>query len=90
MKSVRWTAYARKKIALREIDTNEVEQTVENPEQVVEGSPPRKIYMRRYHDVVLNVTLLLRVVVEPAAEELVVVTVYKTSKIEKYLKGAAP
>ncbi len=33
---------------------------------------------------------LLRVVVEPAAEELDVVTVYKTSKVEKDLKGTAP
>jgi len=45
--------------------------------------------MRRYHDIALDAMMLLRVVVEPAAEDLVVVTVYKTSKVEKYLKGIA-
>ena len=90
MKAVRWISYARKKIALREIDATEVEQTLANPERVVEGAAPRQIYMRRYHDVALDALMLLRVVVEPAANELVVATVYKTSKVEKYLKGIGP
>ncbi len=72
------------------MDAAEVEEALANPERVIEGAAPRKIYMRRYHDRLLQATMLLRVVVEPEAEELVVVTVYKTSKIEKYLKGTAP
>jgi hypothetical protein len=38
----------------------------------------------------LRTELLLRVVVEEAAEEFVVVTLYKTSKFKKYEKGSLP
>jgi len=42
--------------------------------------------MRVYFDPVLQKEMLLRVVVEETADELVVVTVYKTSQIDRYLK----
>jgi len=42
--------------------------------------------MRRYFDEILQQTMLLRVFVEEKAEEIVVVTVYKTSQINRYLK----
>jgi hypothetical protein len=44
--------------------------------------------MRRYFDDTLSRQMLLRVVIEETASELVVVTAYKTSQVEKYLKGA--
>ena len=68
MKALPWTSYARKKIALTEIDGAEVEQTLANPDHVAEGAAPRQIYMRRYHDIAFDAMMLLRVVVEPAAE----------------------
>jgi len=46
--------------------------------------------MGRYHDAVLGQEMLMRVVVEDAPEEMVVVTVYKTSQIQRYLKGLIP
>lgn len=41
--------------------------------------------MGRYFDPILNEELLLRIVVEETASEIVVVTVYKTSQFRKYL-----
>jgi hypothetical protein len=43
--------------------------------------------MRRYFDPVLKREMLLRVVVEETIGETSVVTVYKTSRMDKYLKG---
>ena len=84
MKRIRWTNYARKKAARREVPDEEVEKTVTNPDSTAPGRPPRQILMRRYVDGVLGVEMLLRVVVEESAEESVIVTLYKTSKFAKY------
>jgi hypothetical protein len=40
--------------------------------------------MRRYFDDVLRTEILLRVVVEETESDITVVTVYKTSKFDKY------
>jgi hypothetical protein len=46
--------------------------------------------MRRYFDQVLQQEMLLRVVIEESGAEAVVITVYKTSQIARYLKGVQP
>ena len=84
MKPIRWTSHARKKIASREMSESEVQQTLRQPDSVAPGRPPRRIFMRRYFDEVLQAEMLLRVVVEETDEELAVVTLYKTSKFGKY------
>lgn len=71
----------------REIDREEVERTLRNPEFIVPSYEGRQVYMRRYQDAVLGQEMLLRVVVDEMENERVVVTVYKTSRIERYLKG---
>jgi hypothetical protein len=43
--------------------------------------------MRRYFDRSLHQEMLMRMIVEETTDEIVVVTLYKTSQIEKYLKG---
>jgi hypothetical protein len=43
--------------------------------------------MRRYHDQELQQEMLLRVIVEDAIDEVIVITVYKTSQINRYLRG---
>ncbi len=43
--------------------------------------------MRRCFDQALGQPMLLRIVVEDAADETVVITVYKTSQINRYLRG---
>ncbi len=84
MKPIRWTPHAGKKIASREISRREVEQTILHPDSVAPGRPPRRVFMRRYRDDVLRTEMLLRVIVEETRVELVVVTLYKTSKFRKY------
>ena len=46
--------------------------------------------MRRYFDMVLQREMLLRIIVEETEDEIVVVTIYKTSQIDKYVKGLVP
>ena len=43
--------------------------------------------MRTYFDAILKQEMLLRVIVEKTDAELIVVTVYKTSQIKRYMKG---
>jgi hypothetical protein len=90
MKPIRWSPHARKKLAAREIDKREVEETLAHPDSVAPGRPPRRVFTRRYRDAVLRTEMLLRVVVEEDAEAFVIVTIYKTSKFRKYEKGFLP
>jgi hypothetical protein len=88
MKPIRWSPHARKKAAKREVQKNEVERTITRPDSIVPGQSRRRIFMRRYFDVILETEMLLRVVVEETDTELTVVTLYKTSKFAKYEGGA--
>jgi uncharacterized protein DUF4258 len=87
MKPIRWSAHARKKAAKREVQQNEVERTVAQPDSIAPGQGRRSIFMRRYFDAILETEMLLRVVVEETDKELTVVTLYKTSKFAKYESG---
>lgn len=87
MKAIRWTAHARDNVADRGIDRSEAEQAVTHPEMVRPGQPGRQVFMRRYFDKPLGQEMLLRVIIEETEAELVVVTAYKTSQVDKYLKG---
>jgi uncharacterized protein YuzE len=60
MKPIRWTPHVRKKMGSREVSEAEVEQTIRQPAAVIEGRPPRRIFMRRYFDEVLQTEMLLR------------------------------
>ena len=84
MKAIRWTQHAVQELARREVSREEAEQTQAAPDRFVPGKPPRVIYQRRYQDALLGEEMLLRLVVEETEMELVVVTLYKTSKIRKY------
>ena len=87
MKTIRWTAHARKRVALREVSIEEVEQTLTQPDSIVAGHPPRRVFMRRYFDDVLDAEMLMRVVAEETDVEMAVITFYKTSKFKKYEGG---
>ena len=90
LKPIRWSSHALKNLADREIPRPEAEKTLASPEVVVPGDPARRIFMRRYQDTRLGQEMLMRAVVEEKAEEMLVITVYITSKISKYLKGTTP
>ena len=90
MKSIRLSEHAVTSLTDRGIDRAEVERTLTEPDAVEPGHAGRKVYMRRYHDTVLDQAMLLRVIVEETETEIVVVTVYKTSHMDRYLKGKQP
>ena len=85
MKPIRWTSHALDELAARDVSRAEAERTLTAPDRITAGRPPRLIYQRPYHDTLLGQQMLLRVVVEETALELTVVTLYKTSKLGKYL-----
>jgi hypothetical protein len=87
MKPIRFSLHARLNLRDREISEEEVERALQQPEFVTPGYANREIYMRRYQDGVLAQEMLLRVIVEETETERVIVTVHKTSQIERYLKG---
>ncbi len=90
MKSIRWTFHALQNLVDREIERVEADRTIAQPEFIVPGQPPRLVYMRRYFDSLLQQEMLLRVVIEETIGEIVVVSVYKTSQIDRYLRGLVP
>jgi hypothetical protein len=90
VKPLRWTSHALEALVDRDIDRAEVEQTISPPELSVVDRPLRAVLMRQYFDARLGSQMLPRDVVEDTPDERVVVTVYKSSKIAKYLKRTAP
>ena len=90
MKPIRWTPHALQNLVDREIERAEADRTLAQPEFIVPGQPPRLVYMRRYLDSLLQQEMLLRVIIEETIGEIVVVSVYKTSQIDRYLKGLVP
>jgi hypothetical protein len=87
MKPIRWTTHAQVKTANREIERVEAEMAVRQPDATAPAGPQRQFHQRRYFDPTLQAEMLLRVLVEETDAELVVVTLYKTSKFKKYEGG---
>ncbi len=83
----RFLPHALANLADREIERAEVERALAEPDVVAQGHGGRQIYMRRYYDGVLNREMLLRVIIERDADDLVVITLYKTSQIDRYLNA---
>ena len=71
----------------RHIEISDVENTLNAPDMVAIDPPLRAVFMRRYFASDLGREMLLRVVVEETSTERVIITVYRTSQIERYLKG---
>jgi hypothetical protein len=90
MKPVHWTLHGRIEQGRRGIDSAEVEKTLQFPDAIVPATPPRVVYQRRYFDSARSEEMLLRVFVEETDAELIVVTLYKTSKLAKYTPGDSP
>jgi hypothetical protein len=90
MNPVRWSTHALANLAEREIDRAEAERALAAPDRVTLGHGGRQLLLRRYDDPLLRQPMLLCVVVEDTPGGPVVVTVYKTSKLDKYLQRGTP
>ena len=72
-----------------ETEREHADRTLAAPELIVPGQIGRKVYMCRYFDTHLRQEMPLRLLEETIAET-VVVTLYKTSQIERYMRGRTP
>lgn len=79
--------HAADKLAERGIDRIEAERTILMPTATKQGHGDRTVYLRKYLDRALGQTMLLCVVTELDVDTVVIVTAYKTSRLDKYLKG---
>jgi hypothetical protein len=76
------TDHARQEARRRQIPLEWIEATLAQPEQVAIGTNGRKVFQSRV--VAEGKAYLVRLIVEDWHRPPVVVTVYRTSKIEKY------
>ena len=76
------TDHAKEESQRRQIPLKWIESTMAQPEQVISGTNRRKVFQSRI--VADGKTYLVRLVVEDWHRPPVIVTVYRTSKIEKY------
>jgi Domain of unknown function (DUF4258) len=90
MKPIAYTAHAEENLVARSIRREDVEQAVREADQLEESPPSRKVASKRYMDHLLGQEMLLRVITEEQAGCILVITLYKTSKIGKYLNRITP
>ncbi len=90
MKPILWTVHALQNLVDREISRQEADLALQAPEFIVPAQSARQVFMRRYFDTGLQQEMLLRIVVKETSTNLVVITLYKTSQITRYLRGLAP
>lgn len=76
------TEHARAEMLRRRILYQWIEATMAAPEQIVDGYGGRMVYQSRFKS--SDKMYLIRLVVELRRETPVIVTLYKTSKIQKY------
>jgi hypothetical protein len=81
------TPHAEEQIVFRKLSRERVIEVATNPQQIVAASLGRSVAQSRYQ--VQGKEYLLRVLIEDRTEERWVITVYPTSKISKYWRGAA-
>lgn len=86
---IRWSPHAVGNLHLRHLTPEDVERTLRQPDATAPGRlPDRTIFMRRYHDILLDKPMLLLVAVEDTPTERVILTVFSTSRPNRYLRGA--
>lgn len=83
MKKISWHGHAKQRLWERSIDSKIVLLTIREPEQVFTKGK-FKVLHRRYYEIGHRKHYLLRVFIEESIHEIVVYSVYKTSKIDKY------
>ena len=78
------TEHADFEMQRRQIPLSLVQRVVQEPQQIVPSRKGRLIYQSRFFDEQEDKEMLLRVVLDIEGDDFWVVTVYKTSRIEKY------
>ena len=81
----RLSTHAKEEIERRKIPQAWVESVLERPDQVVPERGVLKVYQSKWD--IGGRIFLVRVIVDDGVDPAVVVTVYRTTKIEKYWKN---
>lgn len=81
----RFSKHAESEVVLRQIPRELVEEVLRQPQQIVPERPPKKAYQSQV-DFGGGRIFLLRVIVDDTIEPAMVVTLYRTKKINKYWK----
>lgn len=76
--------HAANEMRRRRIDEGQIRLVLSSPDQTIKIVSGRIIYQKRLYEKDKNKEYLHRVIVDPAGKPPVVVTAYRTSKIEKY------
>ena len=79
-----FTEHAMFQMQRRKIRKEDVEFLIKSSCQKIRSKEGKTIFQNKYFDKILKKEMLLRVIGEERGEGFVVITVYKTSKIEKY------
>ena len=82
IEKITFSIHAKERMRSRGITDSMVRSAINNPNSIVEDSECKRIYHKTLDDG--QSIMLLRVFVNPCKEPPVVITAYKTSKIEKY------
>jgi hypothetical protein len=81
----RFSRHAQTEMERRKISLDLVKSVLDSPDQIVSEKEGRKVYQSRFD--IGDRVFLLRVIVVDDIEPAVVITVYKTSKIDKYWRA---
>jgi hypothetical protein len=79
------TNHAETSLRDRSIEKEVIISTIQFPDAVSEGYDGRKVFSKKYYDGSLSQEMLVRAIVEESSEEFIVITVYKVSRISRYL-----
>ena len=79
-----FSEYALFEMRRRGIEKGSVKEVVERPQQQIPSRNNKIILQSKYLDSLQNKEMLLRVIGRRTREEFFIITVYKTSRIEKY------
>lgn len=82
----RFSKHAESEVVLRQIPRELVEEVLRQPQQIVPERPPKKAYQSQV-DFGGGRIFLLRVIVDDTIEPAILVTLYRTKKINKYWKS---
>lgn len=80
------TDHAKFEAGRKNIPEEHIRSVIENPQQKLPSKKGRVIVQSKYNDEGEGKKMILRVIGTASAEEFKVITVYKTSKIDKYWK----
>jgi hypothetical protein len=81
----RLSDHARQEMERRRIPLSLLERVLRNPEQTMAESAGRTAYQSRQN--IGGKMFLVRVIVDSAVDPAVVVTVYRTTKVQKYWRA---